>query len=261
MDMQDKEFDEVFRSKLEEFESEPAGHVWPAIEQGLNASNKRKTLLLWLGAAASVVIMATAAGVFVFTRHGAITHGPVKTAASQTAGFKNTGLVAVNPVRSQTLERLTDVSTRKNPHRTPSVPLGTSTSNPTPIGVDTGVARRVDLSPGNAGSTVNLAQQQIPPTKAVVPDKDIQLTASSAADLGLKATPDPLANPVTAMARADTAKVKQRHKIHSFGDLVNLVVDKVDKSKDKLMVFSKDDDDDAHITNVNPSVVKTKKGE
>ena len=107
----------------------------------------------------------------------------------------------------------------------------------------------------------DIAQQHIITNKAVVPDKDVQLTASSAADLGLKATPDPLANPVTAMVKADTAKVKQRHKIHSFGDLVNLVVDKVDKSKDKLIVFSKDDDDDEHITNVNLGVVKTKKGE
>ena len=29
MDMQDKEFDELFRSKLDEFEAEPSGNVWP----------------------------------------------------------------------------------------------------------------------------------------------------------------------------------------------------------------------------------------
>ena len=31
MDMQDNEFDELFRSKLDEFEMEPSAKVWPGI--------------------------------------------------------------------------------------------------------------------------------------------------------------------------------------------------------------------------------------
>ena len=217
-------------------------------------------MLPWLGAAASVVVMATAAGVLVFTRHGAVMHEPGKAVPSQTAGVKNTGLVAVNPVHSQaSITR--DVSRRQDRPRYQTIPGRTIPTN-TPINrIDTAATRSGGYKPGDAGVSDDIAQQHIITNKAVVPDKDVQLTASSAADLGLKATPDPLANPVTAMVKADTAKVKQRHKIHSFGDLVNLVVDKVDKSKDKLIVFSKDDDDDEHITNVNLGVVKTKKGE
>jgi len=261
MDMQDKEFDEVFRSKLEDFESEPAGHVWPAIEQGLNSSNKRKTLLPWLSAAASVVIMATAAGVLVFTRHGAVAHIPVKPVMSQTPGSTNTGLVAANPVHSQGSGTRPNDSRRQDRSGYQTIPGRIIAKNAPANNIDTMPARSGVYKQGDAGLTGNIAHQQITTSKAVVPDKDVQLTASSVTDLALKATPDHIASPVTAMIKTDTAKVKQRHKIHSFGDLVNLVVDKVDKSKDKLIVFSKDDEDDAHITNVNLGAVKTKKGE
>ena len=45
MDMQDKEFDELFRAKLDGFEAEPSANVWPGIADELDSNKRRKTLI------------------------------------------------------------------------------------------------------------------------------------------------------------------------------------------------------------------------
>jgi hypothetical protein len=54
------------------------------------------------------------------------------------------------------------------------------------------------------------------------------------------------------------APVKKR-RIRSLGDLINVVVSKVDKRKDKIIEFSNTDDDEATITGVNLGIIKIKK--
>ena len=96
---------------------------------------------------------------------------------------------------------------------------------------------------------------------AQVPD-DVQLSVKSAADIKFNTRADPLADRQPAFDKKDSvATVKRKHKIHNFGDLVNLVVDKLDKRKDKLIVFSSDDENDERITGVNLGIAKAKKGE
>src|ERR1700744_3832492 len=64
MDMQDKKFDDLFRSKLDGFEMEPTAQVWENIGAGLDGK-KRKSLTPWLSIAASVIILITAGILFV----------------------------------------------------------------------------------------------------------------------------------------------------------------------------------------------------
>ena len=51
----------------------------------------------------------------------------------------------------------------------------------------------------------------------------------------------------------------KKHGIRNFGDLVNLVVAKVDKRKDKLIQFSDSDDDESVISAVHLGALKIKK--
>jgi hypothetical protein len=57
------------------------------------------------------------------------------------------------------------------------------------------------------------------------------------------------------------AQQQRKHGIRNFGDIVNLVVAKVDKRKDKVIEFSDDDEDGSSITGINLGVIKVKKGE
>jgi hypothetical protein len=56
-----------------------------------------------------------------------------------------------------------------------------------------------------------------------------------------------------------TKPVAKKHGIRNFGDLVNLVVAKVDKRKDKLIQFTDSDDDESMISAVHIGAVKIKR--
>jgi len=56
-----------------------------------------------------------------------------------------------------------------------------------------------------------------------------------------------------------TARPAKRRGIHNFGDLVNIVVAKVDKRKDKAIQFTDSDDDESTVTSVNIGPVKINK--
>lgn len=62
--MQDKEFDDLFRAKLEDFEHEPSGGVWAGVTAGLEKKTKRSIAPL-LGIAASIAVLVTASILFI----------------------------------------------------------------------------------------------------------------------------------------------------------------------------------------------------
>ena len=117
-----------------------------------------------------------------------------------------------------------------------------------------GVVARVE--PQNAIANVE------PPKKteisqAVVPGPETALTVKTTDNIAAtKVMPQ-----VTAQTPITDAAVKpaKRRGIHNFGDLVNIVVAKVDKRKDKAIQFSDSDDDESTITSVNIGPVKINK--
>jgi hypothetical protein len=72
------------------------------------------------------------------------------------------------------------------------------------------------------------------------------ITASAAQDLPVKTT---------------AAAQPKKRRIRSFGDLINVVVSKVDKRKDKLIEFSSKDDDESLVTGINLGIIRVKKEE
>jgi hypothetical protein len=57
---------------------------------------------------------------------------------------------------------------------------------------------------------------------------------------------------------ADTARAK-KHRVHTFGDMLNVVIAAVDKRKDKVIEFSNTDGDESSITGINLGIIKIKK--
>ncbi|HZY38020.1 MAG TPA: hypothetical protein VFE53_15290 [Mucilaginibacter sp.] len=259
--MQDKELDEVFRSKLDGFETEPSANVWPGISDELDSKNRRKTLVPWLSIAASIVVLA-GVGLFFIPKKAntgtkpegknpitVITHPAIKTppvaTQYQVPGGANT------PVK---LKHEPEIARLENKHA-----------------INTGTVKAVDTVKEPAKTIINDDHQMIaniqakstPPIKPVVPDVAVKLAANPTIDqsTGLAVKPDKLAAQNLADNKKDSVLVKRRHKIRNFGDLVNLVVDKLDKRQDKVIQFADDEDGDSHLTGVNLGIVKIKKGE
>ena len=78
MDIQDREFDELLRSKLDGFEAQPSAKVWPGISDGLDSATRRKTILPWLTIAASIAVLIGMGVLFMLKKTNIHSPNPVK---------------------------------------------------------------------------------------------------------------------------------------------------------------------------------------
>jgi len=261
MDMQDKEFDELFRAKLDMFEAEPSANVWPGITDGLDAGKRRKSLTPWLSIAAGIVVLIGIGVFFIPKKTNTSEHPSVQTGVPEIAQSTVTvqsqpgPATQASPEKKHLIELKRDgEAARIQPNRPTNI---TSQKN-----VDTaGYPAKTVKS--NEPQLIATVSQPITITKPIVPDVPLQTTVKISIDQtpGSNLIADKLASQNSADNKKDSVLVKRKHKIHNFGDLVNLVVDKLDKRPDKVVQFASDEDGDSHLTGINLGILKIKKGE
>jgi hypothetical protein len=255
MNMQVKEFDDLFRSKLDNFEVEPSAQVWQNIDAELGGA-KRRSIFPVLSIAASVLILLVA-GILFIPKMGVVKHNPIdsnKVAANTvTAAVVKPG--SINPV-TPSMKKEEQVAAVQ-----PPVKHVASIHRPKVIPAQLNSNEQAQQLIANE-EPVKAEQQQI---LAAVDNKGDQranpIELDAAPSAGKPADHDatisiPL-QPV--LASAPTKPVVKKHGIRNFGDLVNLVVAKVDKRKDKLIQFTDSDDDESMISAVHIGAVKIKR--
>jgi hypothetical protein len=258
MKMQDKEFDELFRAKLDALEIEPSAAVWPVIAGKINSAKRRRTLTPYLSAAASVIILVAASLFFI---PGKVKVQPIG------IGSKHVG---------KTRSKLNNQSAIVTNNNSEEIDI-TDKPGETGMAVNQGAKRPYrELSKKNLAKTspsipdrpepdgnpsaafIAPKQEAVKPT---VPDAGTQLIVKQpiTETTGFMTKPgiEPVQLPIYNKENAEPFKAK--HKIRSLGGLINMVVAKVDKRKDKIIEFSENDDDGANITGVNLGIFKIKK--
>ncbi len=253
--MQDKEFDDLFRSKLENFEHEPSAGVWAGVTSGLEKKPKRSIAPL-LGIAASIVVLVTA-GILFIPHTARINIKPQ--AQNKTPEVARQNVPDKADSVSPDAENLTAGNAPKE--KAAAKPAGRQRSrNNAPVVQSYAVDSVKNVVQQFMASTPQQHPEEI---EAIVPDKSTQIA--------IKQSPMPTEAPVfktqPAVANAqlpqpgkqDTATGKPGHKIHTFGDLVNVVVAKLDKRKEKIIEFSDTDGDRSTITGLNLGIIKIKK--
>jgi len=252
--MQDNEFDNLFRSKLDGFETEPSVNVWQNIDAGLHTGNRRKLLAPLLSAAASIFIL-IAAGVLLITHYekssdvhpskGDIAKNDVRVKTTALAQAKTSAEVAsirtpakANPVKHiialQRIKKQIITTQPVTPYKDADLRAATKQPEPEVIAAE---QQKPDIitQPKQDGITLaanNISAPAIKPIQAVLPDKPVGDESTQSA---------------------------KRHHIHSLGDMLNTVIAAVDKRKDKLLEFTDTDDDESVITGVNLGIVTVKK--
>jgi hypothetical protein len=252
MDMQDREFDKIFREKLDCFESEPSAGVWPGIVSGLNGNKRRNTPVWTLRIAASIIVL-IAAGVLFFPKKRE--QGQGHTAKQLRAAIIQRSPV---PVMEQgTVKPKTSADDLDKQHE---MAVGNAPAHLSKIAL---LAAGAIVS----GPAVDIRQTETttPPENrpemlsAVAPDDRTQIEAKQMPDNQAAFVNKPVSAAIQMpVATANIAPVKTAHKIRSFGDLVNVVVAKIDKRKDKVIEFS-DDDDGSSVTAVNLGIIKIRR--
>lgn len=249
--MQDKEFDQLFRDRFEEAEITPSANLWNHIDEELNV--KRKRVFPFYRAAAAVVLITAATGLLwknqsaklqlktavTRVKDTAVTH-PDRTVSEQVA------------VKSQHIAVYPHAADRKN-----SGPVQVAGNIPAEAPVES----KVMVSSYEEKKDL-LAMQ--PSAVIAHPDhKDLVLKN----EVPKQSLPQ---QPVTALAKVEEAPAEEvvlasadLHKeenenrqsegrrIRNVGDLVNYVVDKVDKREEKFIQFKTDDDDNSSLVSLN----------
>jgi hypothetical protein len=260
MDMQDKDFDELFRSKLDDFGTEPSASVWPGIAADLNTGTRKKALMPWLSAAASIIVLVTAGILFI----------PKKTVTVINPQVKGSIAKAVNvpvSIAPATINHSSGIKKSNNPVGIKNIHSIRLIKNGGTNGIN--VVKNLDTV-NNGAKLVKEDDQRVMASlqpkqskEAIVPDKGTILTPklTDMQPVAFTAKPGLLANQLPDISKKDSTPVKSRHKIRSLGDLLNVVVAKVDKRKDKVIEFSDNDDNESNLVGVNLGIIKIKKGE
>ena len=254
--MQDKEMDGLFRSKLEGFEMEPSAGVWPGIAAELDPPKKKYPLVPFLNVAASIVVL-VGAGLLFLPKKVVVQH---KRAVVAIAGKVVTSVNHVSTTNSVAQATASGVVLNHQSNIAVAQP-GKAALTGAVSPVTTIAKPAINTQPIQQEIIANVPLKQ-PEVKAVVPDNSTPLIAKQAPDLVQAFNTQPQVAAVVVMPiQKDTLPIIPRRGIHSIGGLVNVLVAKVDKRRDKIIEFSADDDGESHVTGINLGIIKIKKRE
>jgi hypothetical protein len=258
--MQDNEFDDLLRAKLDNFEAEPSAQVWQNIDVELDGKARKKNIFPILRIAASVIILITAGILFI----------PKKEIVKPGRHGKNDAAIRVKPSAIKTKNNAPENIRRAKDEQMAKeqIPAKHMVRIHQP-------KKKIEIPAAQNIQDTRLIAQ----TEPVKPDEQPVLAAVSqkADKIGVAVVEMPVevkqinANETSALqlqpilASTQLPAVKQnkpavkKHGIRNVGDLVNLVVAKVDKRKDKVIEFTDTDDDETTITGVHIGAIKIKK--
>jgi len=241
--MPDKEFDQLFRDKFNEAEIEPSTNLWANIETQLAPKRKRVFPIYWM-AAASIAIAITA--MLLLQKKEVIQLRGEVTAATDvpTATDSKSILADHTPSISISESSATSKSTRSFVSAESKKVKVYQANLPEEKYINTG------LQPDAQTDRLAIKTMDVKPLD-VLPVKE---TATENPIVIASIPTNTNSNTIT-----ETEDVTERKGIRNVGDIVNYVVDKVDKRDKKLVKFNTDDDDNSSIVGINIGFLKFNK--
>lgn len=258
MNMQDNEFDDLFRNKLDNFEAEPSAKVWPGIENELGRKDAGKGGFFILKIAASIIVLLTAGILFIPKGHKDQHQKPDKIVKS------NPKLGVMEPEQTQVAapagkDAQLAVAPLQYSHTISPVITKRKVSTPSDQHVIINPKQEETIAKVEPTTPVVISQK--PEIKMPLTTQDTAARLIAKSDVPDVVAPAKVEPTIVAQAPFNSApkQTVKRRGIHNFGELVNLVVAKVDKRKDKAIEFSDSDDDDSSVTGINIGPFKIKK--
>jgi len=262
MKMQDKEFDQLFNAKFADFEVEPSEGLWDKIATEIPGDSalipaKKRSLSPFMQIAAGLIVVLAAGLLFMPSTPKIALHGSYS-ADNQPKEVTHPQVVA---------DSYGDLGS--DPVQTSQQQTGGVVSRP----VKTIAVNNVEkITLPDPVDTIQNTIAEVKPEIGVKPEYREPLlkttTVSNAVAYNIPKE-DLASKPVKVIAVADVPQQKtatgvvKKKKIRGLGDLLNVVIAKVDKRDNKAIVFgnSGDDDDDAllSVTGVNIGPIKVKK--
>ena len=236
--IRDKDFDQLFKDAFADAEVTPSRDLWSNIESEITPKKKRIIPIYWLSAAA-VLLIATI-GVLVYQQQNTSSVG--KQLASNTIE-KAKPVIQEPVVKGSSAAIVAPVE-----NITPVLPV-----QPKAVSAIAKTKVKHEIKPAVEQQRIvtapEMQKQETVVAKVVEPKKDIKAEIEEAilqpkeeVVTALVATPVKTDEPVN--------ENEQSKGIRNVGDVVNLIVNKMDKRKDKLIQF-RTDDDDSSLASIN----------
>lgn len=231
--MQDKEFDQLFRDRFENAEVEPAAGLWNDIVLELEPKRKGGVSFYWLSAAAVTLLVA----------------------AVSLLSPKSETIRLQAPLASIAAKEEQDVpsSDRVSAVRQRAAEPEAKVSRSTPLVI---APRITEKEMQNNLAALQPREQIIHPVVKEPEVRKLPEEAVPASEVMLASADVATVNPGPDMTMESTP---QEHKgIRNVGDLINFVVNKVDKRENKIVQFDTDDDNSSLIS-LNLGIIKFNK--
>lgn len=238
--MQDKEFDQLIKDRFGDAELQPPVNLWERISEELEPQRKRSLPVYWWSAAAVVLVTI---GI------GLLTPKTEKIRLQAKADVADAGIIAKDTVRAGQVLAGRIIPAEDRNAITVSTPLiiaprynaAEEKNNMVPV-----QPNAVDARPDVERPDVISAGETQP-----IMDKP----AVAVNDLMIASAELPADNNTEVLTEA----AAQEHKgIRNVGDLVNFVVNKVDKRENKIVQFDTDDDNSS-LVSLNLGIIRFSK--
>lgn len=236
----DEDCDKLFRDKLYSFETEPSDAVWGSITEQLNSGKEVRSFPILRIAAASMVVMIG------FGMWLAATKKPMRL-----TGTKNT--ISISPT-----QETRKVSVQPPNQVVESVPVQIASKvKMVPVSVASTVARKSQTREEKLVITVDTEQlegkEDIKSVIAAVKEQP----AAENESLAEKQAPSMTLASQPVIELGENESPLRPAKIRSVGSLVNFVVSKVDKRKNKIIEF-KEGDEGVVVSGIDLGLLKYK---
>lgn len=245
----DNEFDRLFKDQLVDSEVEPSITLWDRIEPQLAKRKSRRSPYYW--AAAATVLVALSAGLLFTQNENQPLNAQQSTdiAGAKVETAEQRDVVQAEVPEDQVIARGTDVDT-------PTVNVGDQ-RQALPVAQDIAPEERKSLVAMQPGTNKVHHNHTTPVHKIEKPAE--QVLEFPAAEVALAdnnrpaATNSPVAIVDAITETTETIEIEQntRPRIRNAGDLVNFVVEKIDKREQKLVEFRTDEDENSSLVAIN----------
>lgn len=243
--MQDKEFDQVFTDAFADMDVQPSEQVWNAVSRQVQ---KSKTKYRWLAMAASLLLVASAGLWFMIEKDKTPEQIVAKKEPVKRVLEKPVIEMDQVPVSAQKEEVLAEVKTvrkEKDVHFTAKNRVSNPVSKPE---VSEELEFKQTFKKPDDETLLTVVHE------ADLPELNQMPSVGLASALNTK--PEKLnREDITLRNRKVLAK---KHPVKSIGDLVNLVMAKVDKREDKLIEFT-DSDGESNVSGINLGFINIQK--
>lgn len=231
--MQDKDFDQLFKDRFEEAEIQPSSNLWGNIEKELTPKKKKAFPVYW--AAAAVVVIATTIGLLSQKTE------PLKLQGNRIETAQVEKLPVTVPKQNSVVEEPVVARTESTPLvLAPKVKLENLVRKNSQLAVQPNPEiKRQQVK------VIDVAPEQKEEIKSVATlEKEIMIA---------KVDPPVITEQSNQIAETE---VRERKGIRNVGDVINFVVDKLDKREKKIIQFKTDDDDNSSLIAVNIGILK-----